>query len=171
MSWTPHKTCILNSDVIPVWFWLRSWLPQINNQDDFAMCPNCKWQQKPMYFYGHDGMDFYCNVGSFLKTVLYVFLPETPITCPVDTVSEGLQWSRCSTFTFCGLLLFYLLMSVCCRFICTLLSVINRKHLGCVFSFNSAENPIQWNPVLSCQTKAIRPHLLSHVDNVPYYWT
>lgn len=43
-----------------------------------------------MYFYGLDGMNFYCNVGDFffLKTVLYV----SPI---------------------CGLLLFYLHMSVC----------------------------------------------------------
>lgn len=71
-----------------------------------------------MYFYGRDGMSFYCNAGSFFKAVFYVFLPEAPITCPVEEIQQS---EGCLTFALCGLLLFYLLMSVCCQFFWTLL--------------------------------------------------
>lgn len=40
-----------------------------------------------MYFYGHDGMSFYCNIGSFYIRFIRV---STLIICPVE-VSEGLQ--------------------------------------------------------------------------------
>lgn len=47
-----------------------------------------------MYFYGLDGVNFYRNVGIlfvfvFFKTVLYVFLPETPISCPAERFNES----------------------------------------------------------------------------------
>lgn len=94
MSWKQLKPCISNCYVNPVWCWLRSPSPQVNNQDYFAMSQNCKRQQKPTvcilwpWWY-----DFYCNVQKHI----YVFLPGTLIPCP---------W-----FSMCGFL-FYLLMSL-----------------------------------------------------------
>lgn len=113
-----------------------------------------------------------------------MFLPETPITCPVkrDTKCEGTAVS--STFTVCGLLLFYLLMSVCCCFTCTLLfyivshglSIFDGNHIALwvvFFLIVLTWLKIQFSGIQcsSRQTNVIRPHLhlLSHVDNVPYY--
>lgn len=125
------------------------------------MSQSLTWKQKPLYF---DGFfvyfNFYTQCGSW--AVLYAFLPETNFLSsrrnPVSERSQGI-WRL--TFAVCGLLLFYLLMSVCllvylehscfhpesrCVF------VADRN--GMVYHFNCAENL-----TLSCQTKVIRPHL------------
>lgn len=54
----------LVTDAASNMYFNQKWNPALV-QDSFAMSQNCKWQQKLMYFYGLDGVNFYCNIGSF----------------------------------------------------------------------------------------------------------
>lgn len=125
------------------------------------MSQSLTWKQKPLYF---DGFfvyfNFYTQCGSW--AVLYAFLPETNFLSsrrnPVSERSQGI-WRL--TFAVCGLLLFYLLMSVCLPvylehscFHPESRRVFVADRNGVVYHFNCAENL-----TLSCQTKVIRPHL------------
>ena len=98
---TQRKTCISN-----VCFWPRSRSPRVNHE--LAMSQNCKWQQMPVYFYGLGDVNFV-----LLNVFICVSTWNSRLHAAEETKrSEGRDESRCSTFTSCGLLLFYLRLSV-----------------------------------------------------------
>lgn len=164
-----NMSCILNSNVIPVWFWLRSRLPQVKNQDDFAMSENCKWNR---------------SLCIFMAVMVWVFLKQfflcvstwssNHLSCRRDTA----EWRMFDLHSlwFTPVLPPDVCLSVC-RFFWTLLfshqEPLMEIFLSVVYFtvFNSAEHPIQWKPMLFLSDQSNPSSSPSHVDNVPYYWT
>lgn len=126
MSWTPHKTCILNSNVITVWFWLRSSSPQVHHQDYFAMSV-VNDNRSLCIIMAMIVWSFIAMLGVFKNYFICVSTwNSNHLSIRRDTVSDGLlQWAAMKQMLDLHYLWFTPVLppDVCCWFTWTLLSV------------------------------------------------